>query len=141
MIITHPKILYLFSAPLVDMNGNPLDTLDINAEKEAIVRALTACKKEMLLRIGYATIDEFAKSIEDKFNILHVSCHGYEDFLLFEDGKGGSQPVTGDYLKRFICMGAFELAIVSACYSEKIAELLIKAGIQHVIAIRAILLW
>ncbi|MGD2250776.1 MAG: tetratricopeptide repeat protein [Candidatus Methanofastidiosia archaeon] len=137
MSITHPKILYLFSAPLVAADGAPLDALDMETEKDAVVSALTTCKKEILLRIGYATIDELFRSIEDKFNILHVSCHGYEEFLLFEDGKGGSQPVTGDYLKRFICMGAFELAIVSACYSEKIAELLIEAGVQHVVAIKS----
>ncbi|MBU7044841.1 MAG: CHAT domain-containing protein, partial [Theionarchaea archaeon] len=138
MSITYPKILYLVSAPLVAVNGTPLDVLDIEAERNAIVHELAACKKEILLCIKYATLDEFARSIEEEFNILQVSCHGYEEFLLFEDRKGGSQPVTGDYLKRLISMGEpVELAVISACYSEKIAETLVEAGIPHVVAIRS----
>jgi tetratricopeptide (TPR) repeat protein len=135
-MISRPKILYLFSAPLVAPDGSPLDALDIKAERDAIVRELAACKKEISLRLGYATIDELARSIGENFNILYVSSHGHEEFLLFEDGKGGSQPVTGDYLKRLICMGGFELAIVTACYSEKIGEMLVEAGIRHVIAVQ-----
>ena len=137
MSINHPKILYLYSAPLVAPDGSPLDALDMKAEKDAIIHELSTCKKEISFRIGVATVDELAKSIEEGFNILHVSCHGREEFLLFEDGKGGSQPVTGDYLKRFIQMGGpFELAVVSACHSEKIGALLVEAGIPHVVAIK-----
>jgi tetratricopeptide (TPR) repeat protein len=135
-MISHPKILYLFSAPLVAPDGSPLDALDIKAERDAIVRELAACRKEVSLRLGYATIDELARSIGEDFNILYVSSHGHEEFLLFEDGKGGSQPVTGDYLRRLICMGGFELAVVTACYSEKIGEMLVEAGIRHVIAVQ-----
>ncbi|KYK28896.1 MAG: hypothetical protein AYK19_20415 [Theionarchaea archaeon DG-70-1] len=135
-MIQHPKILYLLSAPLVAPDGSPLDALDMKAEKDAIVRELSACKRAGSLRIGVATIDELARSVEEEFNILHVSSHGYEEFLLFEDGKGGSQPVTGDYLKKLIRMGCFELAIVSACHSEKIGALLVEAGILHVAAIK-----
>ncbi len=137
MSIQHPKILCLFSAPLVAPDGNPLDALDLTKERDKIVHELSICKKEILLRIGYATIGELAASIAEGFNILHLSAHGFEEYLLFEDGKGGSLPVTGDYLKRFICMGGpFELAVVSACHSGRIGELLVEAGIRHVLAIR-----
>jgi tetratricopeptide (TPR) repeat protein len=137
MSIQHPKILYLFSAPLVAPDGNPLDALDLTAERDALMHELSACKKEILLRIGYATIEELATSIAEGFNILHLSAHGFEEFLLFEDGKGGSLRVTGDYLKRFIRMGRpFELAVVSACHSGRIGEMLVEAGIRHVVAIR-----
>jgi tetratricopeptide (TPR) repeat protein len=136
-MLNHPRILYLFSAPLVAPDGSPLDALDMKTERDALVRELSSCKKEILLRIGYATIDEMAKSTE-KFNIFYVSCHGHEEFLLFEDGKGGSQSVTGDYLKRVIQMGGlFELAIVSACHSERMGKMLVEAGIPHVIAIKS----
>ncbi len=104
-MIKHPKILYLYSAPLVAPDGKPLDALDMKAEKNAIIHELSTCKKEISFRIGVATVDELAKSIEEGFNILHVSSHGHEEFLLFEDGRGGSQPVTGDHLKRFIQTG------------------------------------
>ncbi|MBU7017024.1 MAG: tetratricopeptide repeat protein [Theionarchaea archaeon] len=137
MSIQLPKILCLFSAPLVAPDGNPLDALDLTKERDAIVQELSVCKKEILLRIGYATIGELAASIAEGFNILHLSAHGFEEYLLFEDGEGGSLPVTGDYLKRFICMGGpFELAVVSACHSGRIGEILAEAGIRHVVAIR-----
>ncbi|KYK30680.1 MAG: hypothetical protein AYK19_17970 [Theionarchaea archaeon DG-70-1] len=119
-MIHHPKILWLFSAPLVAPDGSPSDALDMKAERDAIVRELAGCEKAVSLRIGYATINELARSIAEEFNFLHVSCHGHEEFLLFEDGKGGSQPITGDYLKELIRMRGFELAIVSACHSERI---------------------
>ncbi len=136
-MIEHPKILCLFSAPLVAQDGEPLGALDIGAERDAIIRELSACKKAVSLRIGYATVEELARSVAEQFNILHLSCHGQEEYLLFEDGKGGSQPIGGDYLKRLLCVGVpFELAIVSACHSERIGETLVEAGIRHVIAIK-----
>ncbi|MGD2248964.1 MAG: tetratricopeptide repeat protein [Candidatus Methanofastidiosia archaeon] len=136
-MINYPKILYLYSAPLIALDGCPLDTLDITAERGALVQELTTCKKEILLRIGYATVDELAKSIGEEFNILYISSHGHEKFLLFEDGKGGCQPITGDYLKKLIGMGKVELAVVTACYSEKIGKILVEAGIPHVIAVKS----
>lgn len=136
MIINCPKILYLYSAPLVAPDGSPLDVLDMKAERDALVRELTACGKSVFIRTGVATVDELARSIAEKFTILYVSSHGHEEFLLFEDGKGGSQAVTGDYLKRLLSAGeSFDLAVVSACHSEKIGALLVEAGIPHVVAV------
>ncbi|MCK5506383.1 MAG: CHAT domain-containing protein, partial [Thermodesulfovibrionia bacterium] len=132
-----PKILCLFSAPLVTPDGEPVDTLDLDTERDTIIQELAAINREIVLRIGVATTDELATGISDNFNILHLSCHGNQDFLLFEDGKGGSHMVPGDYLKRLIgAAGPFELAIVSACHSEKIGKMLNEAGIKHVIAVR-----
>lgn len=132
-----PRVLSLFSAPLVAPDGTPLAALDIEAEREAIIRELTACNRQIVLRWAFATIDELAQGIEDRFNILHFSGHGHPEFLLFEDGKGGSSPVRGDFLKKLIGSGGpFELAIVSACHSEEIGKLLLEAGVRHVVAIR-----
>ena len=136
-MITHPKILYLFSGPLVTLDGIPLDVLDLKTERDVIVREISACQRTCSLRIGYATIEELARGIEDGFNILHISTHGKEEFLLFEDGKGGSQPVTGEYLRRMIGTGgAVELAVISACHSEKVGSLLADAGVPHVVAVK-----
>lgn len=136
-MITHPKILYLFSGPLVALDGSPLDVLDLKTERDIIVREVSACEMTCSLRIGYATIEELAKGIEDGFNILHISTHGRAECLLFEDGKGGSQPVTGEYLKRVISTkGLLELIIISACHSEEIGAMLADAGVPHVVAIR-----
>ncbi|MBU7024926.1 MAG: hypothetical protein HXS40_12255, partial [Theionarchaea archaeon] len=98
-----------------------MDALDVGAERDAIARELTACGREVPPRIGFATIDELARSLGEEFNILHLSGHGDENFLLSEDGKGGSHPVDDDYLEKLAGMsGPFELAIVSTCHSEKI---------------------
>ena len=56
-MIDHPKILYLFSAPLVAHDGSPLEPLDMKGERDAIIRELSTCQKAVTLRIGYATID------------------------------------------------------------------------------------
>ena len=137
MSIKEPRILCLFSAPLVGPNGTPLAALDVEQERNTLVRELSACNRKMTLRIGFATVDELAHGIGDEFNILHLSGHGHEDFLAFEDGKGGSHRVSGEYLKKLIGAGGpFELAIVSACHSEKIGELIVQAGVRHVVAIR-----
>ncbi len=131
-----PRLLCLFSAPLVGPDGSPLASLDTEAELDAIVRALAACGLSVTLRLGFATTDELDRGIADGFNILHLSGHGHPDFLVFEDGQGGSHAVTGDYLKRLVATGGpFELAIVSACHSERIGGMLAESGVHHVVAI------
>ncbi len=137
MLIAEPRILCLFSAPFVDVDGKPLPALDVEAERDAIVTELAARNRQVTLRIGPATVSALARGIGDCFNILHLSGHGHPDYLLFEDGKAGSQQVSGEYLKRLIATGgSFELAVVSACHSEGIGHLLLAAGIRHVVAIR-----
>ncbi|MBU7017340.1 MAG: tetratricopeptide repeat protein [Theionarchaea archaeon] len=137
-MITHPKILYLVSAPFVAADGSPLNVLDMKSERDVLVRELSSCKRACFLRIGSSTVDELTRGVEEGFNILFVSCHGHQESLLFEDGKGGSQPVSGDYLKKLIGAGrSFKLAFVSACHSEKIGALLVEAGIPHVVAVKS----
>lgn len=137
MSIRLPKILCLFSAPLATEKGDPIDAFDIEAERTAIIRELAACNRQIVLRIRCATVDELARGIKDGFNILHFSGHGGKECLAFEDGKGGCQPIKGDYLKKLIGAGGpFELAIVSACHSEPTARMIQKAGVRHVVAIK-----
>lgn len=132
-----PKILCLFSAPLVDPNGKAIESLDIQAEKEAIIRELSDSEREIVIRIGYATVDELDRGIKDKFNILHLSGHGSEEHLLFEDGKSGCQLINGKYLNKLVGTGGpFELAIINACHSEQTGKCLHEAGVKHVITIK-----
>jgi hypothetical protein len=137
MLAGEPRILCLFSAPLVAPDGIPLAALDTEEERDAITRALTACNRSITLRIGYATTEELARGIADGFNILHLSGHGSPDSIIFEDGMAGSHTVTGEYLRRLIGTGGpFELAVVSACHSEPIGKKLNEAGVRHVVAIK-----
>jgi len=138
MSVGQPKILCLFSAPLIDEKGDTIDALDIEAERDAIVGEISACNLQVILRIGFATVDELARGIKDDFNILHFSGHGSKKSLAFEDGKGGVQSVGGAYLKKLIGAGGahFGLAMISACHSEPIAKMIHKAGVRHVVAIR-----
>ena len=138
MKINEPKILCLFSAPLISPNGSPLDALDVETEKRVISSELASINKRIVVRFRPATIDELVLGISGGFNILHISGHGNENHLLFEDGKGGSQPISGEYLKEVISVGGpFELAIISACHSEGIGKLVNEAGVRHVIAIKS----
>jgi hypothetical protein len=65
MDIQDPKILCLFSAPLVTPDRDSLAALDVEAERNAIVSELAALNKQISLRIGFATTDELARGIAD----------------------------------------------------------------------------
>jgi tetratricopeptide (TPR) repeat protein len=131
-----PGVLCLFSAPLLDPEGKPLTVLDVEAEMDAIKES-TANSDIEHLRFCFATNDELLSGVTDCFNIVHLSGHGNEEFLLFEDEKGGSQLLDKNYIKKvFGQTKCTELAVVSACHSEPIARLLIEAGVKYAVAIR-----
>lgn len=137
MGINQVKILCLFSSPLIDEDGDPVDLLDIVSEKEAILNELSASNRTVTIRIGFATTQTLAHGIRDGFNILHFSGHGNKQYLIFEDGKGGCHLVKGAYLKKLIGVaGPFDVAMISSCFSEPIARMVQKAGVRHVIGIR-----
>jgi hypothetical protein len=90
-----------------------------------------------LLRTRFATIAELITGITDGFNIIHLSGHGNEDFLLFEDEKGGSQLLKRDFIKKIFSKSkGIDLVVVSACHSENVARPLIEAGVKYVVTIR-----
>jgi len=64
MSIGQPRILCLFSAPLVNEKDDPIDALDIEAERDAIVSEISAYNLQIVLRIGFATVDELARGIK-----------------------------------------------------------------------------
>ena len=136
MVTSLPKVLVLFSAPLVDENNVPIDTLDIAAEREAIVKELSESQRQIILRFEFATVDALSRGLKDGFNIFHFSGHGSKTHLAFEDGQGGCHLIDGKFLERLIGISSpFELAVISACYSEPIALMVNKAGVKHVVAI------
>jgi hypothetical protein len=115
----------------------PIDNLDFEAERDAIIKELRECKLEVLVRFSQATLDELDRGLKDGFNVLHISGHGSTDYIVFEDGKGGSQPIYGEYLSKLIGTGGpFELALISTCFSEPTGNLVNNAGVPHVVAIR-----
>lgn len=136
MPIKTPGILCLFSAPLLDPNGKPLDLLDIETEENEIRKSVDNSPISHL-RTRFATIAELIRGITDGFNIIHLSGHGNEDFLLFEDEKGGSQLLKRDFIKKIFGKSkGIDLVVVSACHSENVARPLIEAGVKYVVAIR-----
>jgi tetratricopeptide (TPR) repeat protein len=131
-----PGVLCLFSAPLLQPDGKPLEVLDIEME-EADIRRSVAHSHIAHLRFAFATVGELLQGMTDGFNIVHLSGHGNEDFLLFEDEKGGSQLLSKEYIKKvFARAKGIELVVVSACHSENVGRLLIDAGVKYVIAVR-----
>ena len=131
-----PGLLCLFSAPLLAPGNEPLALLDIEAEEKEIRKCAgnTAISR---LRIGFATVAELIKGITDGYNIIHLSGHGNEDFLLFEDEKGGSQLLKKEFVKKiFEKSKGIDLVVVSACHSENVARCLIDAGVKYAVAAR-----
>lgn len=130
------KILSLFAAPLVDEKKEPLVRLDVETERTAIIDILNSSNKEGEICFDVATTANLMNYVPMGFEILHYSGHGHEEFLAFEDGRGGMQPVNGKVFEDAIRMaGSFKLGIVSACHSENIARSLVAGGVPHVIAI------
>jgi tetratricopeptide (TPR) repeat protein len=131
-----PGLLCLFSAPLLQPDGKPLEVLDIEMEVADISRSV-AHSHIAHLRFAFATVGELLQGMTDGFNIVHFSGHGNEDFLLFEDEKGGSQQLSKEYIKKvFARAKGIELAVVCAYHSENVGRLLIEAGVKYVIAVR-----
>lgn len=130
------KMLGLFAAPLVTEEKKPLKGLDVESERNVVLDILKCSNKEGEICFDVATTANLMNYVPQGFEILHYSGHGHKDFLAFEDGRGGLQPVDGKVLEDAMRMaGSLKLGIVSACYSENIAKSLVAGGVQHVIAI------
>jgi len=131
-----PGMLCLFSAPLLDPDGNPLQVLDLDSEFDEIIKSTTQAGLARL-RFDFATVELLLNSVTTGFNIIHFSGHGHPDFLLFEDGNGGCHVLDKDHLKKVFAQAkGVDLAVVSACYSENTARLLLDAGVKYAVAIR-----
>ncbi len=134
-----PAILALVSAPLVDLGGEPVDRLDMDRELAALGSWLGEPGRAVDLTVEWAETERLQRALLRRpFDLLHFTGHGGKRALAFEDGRGGLQPLTADYLTELVCPGgrpAFRLAFLSACHSGALADALLAAGVPHVVAV------
>lgn len=135
-------ITVLFSAPLVFKDERnklrPFAKLDFDMERELLWQCLKEAKRDIQLSFDNATIERLLLSMQTRSSCLHYSGHGHQQYLPFEDGKGGPNWFQNQTLKTLLNKDGrreapFKFVFVSACHSGLAGETFASAGVQHVV--------
>ncbi|MCP4348145.1 MAG: tetratricopeptide repeat protein [Desulfobacterales bacterium] len=133
------RLSVLYSAPLITPEGQPIDVLNFEKEKQALKHSFDDSGIAFEVFFGSANADNLREQINLGSQILHYSGHGHPDFLAFEGENGIAHPLDTDSLKNLIAAGGnspLRLVFVSACHSRKAGEAFAEAGVKHVIAVK-----
>ena len=80
--------------------------LDFIQEEDVIKETIRHSGKKVTFRASVATKMAFQQTIYDAPDILHISCHGFNNaphqYLLFENEYGGGDMVSDDSLGQLI---------------------------------------
>jgi len=120
-------------------NGFPVEKLDFETESQKLFDSLKEANKAIEVRVEAASTDYLRTLVTLGCRALHFTGHGNPDFLAFEDGKGGTQPIDAEILKELFEAGHtrnVQLVFVSACFSARAGEAFAAAGVPHVVAVR-----
>ena len=142
------QILILFSAPLLNENLEPVENLAIQPEIEAIASVLEGISHpiavEIVVKVATSRTLQDAFSSRVKPLIIHFIGHGMREVdstaLVLEDEAGITRSFTEKELEIALSnqkQSPCQLALLNACYSEKLAQAFVKAGVPHVIGIDA----
>ena len=83
-----PAILALVSAPLVDLNGEPVPPLDADRELADLEDWLREPGCAVELYVEWAEAERLQRALlRRRFDALHYTGHGNRDALAFEDGR------------------------------------------------------
>ena len=156
-----PMVALLQAAPLVHQ-GQPVDLLDLKAERDAIVAALARAGRRIKLACDFCTTRRLRSLLTEGCRLLHYSGHGFayttpeghqRAWLAFEDGLGGTHALEVDKLTDLVRAGAdgeveaddaaggaqpppLDCVFVSACHSDQAGQAFVAAGVPHVVAVR-----
>ena len=137
------RLAMLYSSPLIwqDEKGqiHPIELLDFKREKDIISKSLMQTGISIEIRSDFATADNFRAMVLLGCQALHFSGHGLPGVLAFEDGRGGAHLIEADLLRELFEAGGpsgIQMVFVSACHSRQIGEAFVKAGVEHVVAVR-----
>jgi hypothetical protein len=152
----HTHLTVLQAAPLISLGERgemrPMPMLDLEAERREITDMLASAGREIAVSFEPATTDALRRVATMGVRVLHYSGHGEEDFLAFEDGSGGTHKLTPALLAATTCAGStadesvapsspnptgVQLVFVCACHSQPAALAFVRAGVPHVVAVRA----
>lgn len=129
-----------------------LAALDLSAEKQEL--EATRGKRRWRVRfLAQPTVDELRRAlVEQGVHVLHFMGHGDFDpqlgqgVLLFEDGRGGCLPLTGQALAAKVAgVPSLRLVVLNACHSAAgsvadpyggVAAALVRGGIPAVVAMQ-----
>jgi len=134
-----PRLLVLFSHPFVDGKGLPLQLLDSEAEREALLRVFADHQIPVHVCFDIATAENLCRHLAEGCDWLHYSGHGAPDCLAFEDGSGGTHELRPEEFAELVTTANVklpDLAFVSACHSEPTGLALSRAGVRHVVAVQ-----
>ncbi len=142
------QILILFSAPLLNEDLLPVETLSIQEEINAIALVLKDISRpiavEIVVKVATSQTLQDVLSNRVKPLIIHFIGHGMREgdstALVLEDEVGITRYFTEEELaialsnqQHPLC----QLALLNACHSEKLAQAFVIAGVSHVIAVNA----
>eukprot|EP00933_Yihiella_yeosuensis_P070872 TRINITY_DN79031_c0_g1_i1.p1 TRINITY_DN79031_c0_g1~~TRINITY_DN79031_c0_g1_i1.p1 ORF type:complete len:671 (+),score=100.27 TRINITY_DN79031_c0_g1_i1:40-2052(+) len=136
-----PELHVLYASPL----DRRLPQMNIQGELELLTEALKQSKCSMPFHVSIATTKAFVQLLtlaRTSGNvILHLSVHVVTDGtgLVFETAFGGPHILQRQQLEELFsgkAMDGLLLVFLNGCFSESIAQLLIEAGCQVVVATR-----
>jgi hypothetical protein len=148
------RLLVLVSAPLLSKSDDsetgfdPVPLLGVWDEALTVFNSLRAakCNNSILVDIAVATHQRVLEALSEASPplVIHFSGHGEPRgigvALVVEDQYGVAADLTAQDLGNYIrALGRVPcaIAVLNACYSERLAETLIEAGVNHVIAVNA----
>ena len=143
------RMLALFAAPLVYREAGeikPVTLLDVQKEFDLIAKACANVDAPVALdlRLRLATADTLGHVFGTSaapFDMFHFTGHGSVAngavTLALEDEVGCVRPMAAAELRQHLGKHPARLAFLSACHSAGLAEVLLEAGVQHVVVINA----
>src|SRR5579883_713652 len=142
------QILILFSAPLLTEDLSPVEDLSIQSEINAVTSVLEDISHpiavEIVVKVATSQTLQDVLSHRVKPLIIHFIGHGMrqEDStaLVLEDEVGITRYFNEEELEIALSnqkQPPCQLALLNACYSEKLAQAFVKVGVPHVIAVNA----
>lgn len=153
-------MVYLFADPIVSERQSgglePVSVpLDLETEYEMLLMELKKAKKQFKIKKESINHVSLNRMIGENPKIIHISSHGAKDpksgkfYLAAEcegDKMGIEDKLDQERLTELLDLNCDEdgkpnhqvkLAFVSACHSEKIGEIFLKAGVPIVIAVNS----
>ena len=150
-------IVYIYAMPLVKKSKRGLkeallNPIDAHKEVTALEKLFLNSKKEIQFSINTGNTSNIRRVLEQHPKVLHISCHGgYEledgkskPYLYLEDNKsiGIMQKYSEETIREIFNLiksdkelVRLRLIFLSACYSQKFGETIMKEGIPNVIAV------
>lgn len=145
--MTPLRMLALIAAPLVREVGDmllPITTLPVYDELKALADICRCRRVALTMQTAIATtaqIGDLFATTAQPFDILHFIGHGSWDgqsgALVLEDEVGVARSIDAAELQRLIGHAPCRLAFLNACHSASLADVLLNAGVPHVVAINA----